>query len=274
MGQRRFGCVLGEHGDAVCGPQVAGPVSGEQEVGATVERIVHLRPCQLSFPVDERESRRVGGGTFLGEAGHQGPIGRLVEGRSNEPCRNFSTGMGMAFGDVVDGRAVVDTDAMQDAPLAASALVGVEIAAVERRQLRLVAVEQMGDGESFTSSVFAIGIDLDAVVRGRVHRPLPSVVCLDDAVAELPGVADEDAMVVGAVGPVGRLHHRSIEPVDAVGVPTRRLAAGLDREQLLDGWGRVAPLAGHAVEPPSTTSVCPVTNAARSEARNSTARAT
>ncbi len=96
MCQRSLSGVLGEHCDAVFRAETAGTVRGEQQVGAPVERLVDLRPGEFAVSVDEREPRRVCGSALLGKTGHQGPIGRLVDGRSKDPCRNLSTSMGMA----------------------------------------------------------------------------------------------------------------------------------------------------------------------------------
>ncbi len=77
--------VLGEHGDPVIRTEVARPIGGQQEVGATVQRLVDLGPGHDPVTVDEREPGRVERGLLFRETGHQGPIGRPLAGRSNPP---------------------------------------------------------------------------------------------------------------------------------------------------------------------------------------------
>ena len=98
VGQRRLRCVLGEHRDSVRLAEFAGVAGGEQQVRAPVQRVADLRPRQLAAGIDEREAGGVECGTFGGEARHQGPIGRWLAGRSNDPWRNLPASMPIVSG--------------------------------------------------------------------------------------------------------------------------------------------------------------------------------
>ena len=61
-------------------------------------------------------------------------------------------------------------------------------------------------------------------------------------VDELPGVADENTMIVGGIWPVCRPHAVAIEAIDTSGVAPSGLAARLDVDKLF--WRQIL---GHQV---------------------------
>ena len=126
---------------------------------------------------------------------------------------------------------------MRDAPLGTASFVRIEVPAIERGHRAILGAE-MRNRVALATSVVRV-VQFDSMVRDGVHGPRPPVMCVDNTIAELPGIPHEHAMVVGGVGPVRRLHDRHIETVDSVGISARCFAARFAGQQLLDARRRI-----------------------------------
>lgn len=126
----------------------------------------------------------------------------------------------------------MDTDPLDDSPLVATLLVGIEVTPVPRIEHISVSLKEMGDVVDLTARGYPVSAQLDGVIGNVMGGDAPLQVRRHAVINEWPSRSRVTAVIIGRFGPICGFHERGIEPINTSAVPERRIANALEIRKL------------------------------------------